>query len=189
MIWMCVERRSVTTRYHGSKICGSQEHFSWQRRLFAWKKTMGYLCVPECNRAQDVNLFSLFSAILMRSRNFATVTTSSLYKLTRVAGSHTSISHSLPCGTYGRAHGRMVTWLPEFLGCTDNQILLLMVLRERALLKTVHRPWTILIILLTTKATSIKVKRLEVTSNFRLSHPRFCDAEGLGTKCLWFAGK
>ena len=106
--------------------------------------------------------FPLFSAILMRSRNFATVTTSSLYKLTQVKGSHTSISHSLPCGAHGRANGRMVTWLPEFLGCTDNQILLLMVLRERALLKTVHRPWTILIILLKQHQLKWSVSKLHL---------------------------
>ena len=56
-----------------------------------------------------MSIFSLFSAILMRSRNFATVTTSSLYKLTQVKGSRTSISHSLPCGADGRADGHVTT--------------------------------------------------------------------------------
>ena len=42
------------------------------------------------------------------------------------------ILHWYACGSYGRAVGRKVTWLPKFLGYIDCHILLGMRLRSRA---------------------------------------------------------
>ena len=53
-----MEKRSVTTGYHGSKISGSQQPFLTEAAICIfeqWKKSMGYRFVPECNHAQGNN--------------------------------------------------------------------------------------------------------------------------------------
>ena len=75
-----MEKRSVTSGYHGSKISASQQPFLTEAAICIfeqWKKSMGYRFVPECNHAQenDTCYFSSFFLPylhdhgLLRSRN------------------------------------------------------------------------------------------------------------------------
>ena len=81
-----MEKRSVTSGYHGSKISGSQQPFLTEAAICIferWKKSMGYCFVPECNHAQENNKCYfpfIFSAIfawprLVEIQKFATVAT------------------------------------------------------------------------------------------------------------------
>ena len=92
-----IERKCVTSCYHGSKISGSQSSFLTETAIFIverWKKRMHYRFHPECNQAQESHTHQLFVFSmshlqdhgLLRSRNFVTmvtwqrdVTTSPLY--------------------------------------------------------------------------------------------------------------
>ena len=52
----CIERKSVTSHYHGSKVSGSQQSFLTETAICIverWKKSMGYRFVPECNHGQE----------------------------------------------------------------------------------------------------------------------------------------
>ena len=59
-----IERRSVTSRYHGSKICGSQQSFFTEKVVCIderWKKnTANYRFVPEWNHAQESHTCHFF---------------------------------------------------------------------------------------------------------------------------------
>ena len=62
-----MERRSVTSCYHGSNICGSQQLFLTETAtciVERWKKSGSYRVVPECNNARKshtCHFFSFFS--------------------------------------------------------------------------------------------------------------------------------
>ena len=69
-----VERWSVTSGYHGSKMSGSQSSFLTETAICIverWKKSMGYCFVPKGNHAQESHacqFFSFFSAIFAGPR-------------------------------------------------------------------------------------------------------------------------
>ena len=55
--------RSLTSRYHGSKISRSQQFFLTETAtciVERWKKSMGYRFVPECNHAQERHTCQFF---------------------------------------------------------------------------------------------------------------------------------
>ena len=65
----------MTSRYHGSKISGSQQSVMTETAICVvgrWKETMGYHFVPECNHTQKScmpNCFVFFfPAIFARPR-------------------------------------------------------------------------------------------------------------------------
>ena len=58
-----IERKSVTSWYHGNKISGSQPSFLTETAIFIverWKKRMDYRFHPECNQAQESHTHQLF---------------------------------------------------------------------------------------------------------------------------------
>ena len=58
-----IERKCVTSCYHGSKISGSQPSFLTETAIFVlerWKKRMDYRFYPECNQAQESHIHQLF---------------------------------------------------------------------------------------------------------------------------------
>ena len=60
--WL-IERRSVTSCDHGSKISRTQQSFLTEMAIGnveRWKKSMGSRFVPECNHAQEQSHTSLF---------------------------------------------------------------------------------------------------------------------------------
>ena len=81
-----MERGSERSRYHGSKISGSQQSFLTETAtciVERWKKSMGYRPVSKCNHAQESHtVMSLFflpylqDHCLLRSGDFATMATS-----------------------------------------------------------------------------------------------------------------
>ena len=63
-----MERGSERSRYHGSKISGSQQSFLTETAICIverWKKSMGYRPVSKCNHAEESHTVTsiLFSAI------------------------------------------------------------------------------------------------------------------------------
>ena len=82
LIWrhsgFLIQRRSVTSRYHGSKISGSQQSF-WTETVVCivdrLKKRMGCCFVPDCNHAQESHTSYLQDHGLLRTANFATMAT------------------------------------------------------------------------------------------------------------------
>ena len=71
--------RSLTSRYHGSKISRSQQFFLTETAICIverWKKSMGYRFVSECNHAQESHTCHFFFLLhlqdhgLLRTRNF-----------------------------------------------------------------------------------------------------------------------
>ena len=62
-----VIERSITSRYHGIKISGSQKSFLTELAIFIveqQKKSMGYRFVPECNHTQESHTCQLFRFFL-----------------------------------------------------------------------------------------------------------------------------
>ena len=81
-----MERRSETSRYHGSKIAQSQQSFLTETAICTverWKKSNGYRFVPECNHEEESRTCQFFHSFLpnlqdhglLRSRKFATMAT------------------------------------------------------------------------------------------------------------------
>ena len=81
-----MERRSVTSCYHGSNICGSQQPFLTETAICIverWKKSGSYRFVPECYNARKshtCHFFSFFPAIFawpgfVEIQTFATMAT------------------------------------------------------------------------------------------------------------------
>ena len=80
-----MEWRSVTSRYHGSKISSSPQSFLKEKGICLgerWKNSMEYRFVLECIQAPENHTFQSFCFppylqhhSLLRSRNFATMTT------------------------------------------------------------------------------------------------------------------
>ena len=59
-----VERRRVTSSYHGTKISASQQSFVTEMVICIverWRERMGYRFVSNCNHAQESNTCQLFS--------------------------------------------------------------------------------------------------------------------------------
>ena len=80
----------MTSRYHGSKISGSQHYFGHTTTLLCifgrWKKSIGYRFVPECNTARESHACHFFLVLssflpylqehgLLRTRNFTAMAT------------------------------------------------------------------------------------------------------------------
>ena len=82
----------MTSRYHGSKISGSQQSVMSETAICVverWKESMGYHFVPECNQAQESCMPNFFVFVLfwffflpylqdhalLSSRSFATMVT------------------------------------------------------------------------------------------------------------------
>ena len=81
----------MTSRYHGSKISGSQQSVMTETAICVvkqWKEIMGYHFVPECNHTQKSCMLNCFVFVLfffflpylqdhalLRSRSFATMVT------------------------------------------------------------------------------------------------------------------
>ena len=68
-----MEWRSVTSRYHGSKISGSPQSFLKEKGIFIgerWKNSMEYRFFLECSQAQESHTFQSFrfSAIFAAPR-------------------------------------------------------------------------------------------------------------------------
>ena len=82
-----VIEKSITSRYHGIKISGSQKSFLTESAIFIveqQKESMGYRFVPECNHTQESHTCQLFRFFflpylkdhwLLRSWNFAAMAT------------------------------------------------------------------------------------------------------------------
>ena len=59
-----IERKCVTSCYHGSNISGSQPSFLTETAIFIverWKKRMDYRFHPECNQVQESHTHQLFA--------------------------------------------------------------------------------------------------------------------------------
>ena len=57
----------MTSRYHGSRISGSQQSVMTETAICVvepWKETLGYHFVPECNHAQESCMPNFFVSVL-----------------------------------------------------------------------------------------------------------------------------
>ena len=63
-----VIKSGITSRYHGSKISGSQKSFLTETAIFIveqQKESMGHRFVPECNHAQKSHTCQFFRFFLL----------------------------------------------------------------------------------------------------------------------------